>query len=502
MQMQLQPLIDQLTQVMGSQIPHIVGAMGLLVLGWIVAQIIASTTRTLIRQSTLDRRLADALYPGDATKAVAIQKWVGRGVFYLLMILVLIAVLETLQLSQVNEPLNRLLTEIFEFLPRLASGLILFGVAWVIASVLRVGIRNGLKAAQFDKRFQDQTELETDESRPISHVIGETVYWLIFLLFLPAVLGALAVQGLLEPVKDMTDIFLGFIPNLFAAGVIFLIGYFVARIVQRIAENILAAAGVDRLSERVGLANLLGTQPVSKILGLIVYVLIFIPVLIGALNALQLEAITRPASNMLDAMLGILPNLFGATLIVAVAFVVGRVVAGLAANVLTSLGFNNILVRIGISEQPPNDNRTPSEAVGSLIVAAILLFASIEAAELLGLQLLAGLVADLTVFGGHLLVGLVVFTIGLYLANLAGKAIQASSIPQAALVAKSARAGVLILAVAMALRQMGLADEIVNLAFGLTLGALAVAFALAFGLGGREAAGEELKEWIRQIKSK
>ncbi len=53
----------------------------------------------------------------------------------------------------------------------------------------------------------------------------------------------------------------------------------------------------------------------------------------------------------------------------------------------------------------------------------------------------------------------------------------------------------------MALRQMGLADEIVNLAFGLTLGALAVAFALAFGLGGREAAGEELKAWIRQIKN-
>ena len=143
----------------------------------------------------------------------------------------------------------------------------MFGVAWVIATVLKVGIRNGLQVAQFDKRFQDQTELEADESRPFSYVIGETVYWLIFLLFLPAILGALAVEGLLGPVKDMTDIFLGFIPNLFAAGVIFLIGYFIARIVQRIAENILAAAGVDRLSERVGLTNLLGTQPVSKILG-------------------------------------------------------------------------------------------------------------------------------------------------------------------------------------------------------------------------------------------
>ena len=500
--MQIQPLINQLTQVMGAQIPNIVGAMALLVLGWIVAQMIASTTRTLIRKSTLDRRLAEALYPGEPTKAIEIQKWAGRGVFYLLMILVLIAVLETLQLSQVNEPLNRLLTEIFQFLPRLASGLILLSVAWVIATILRVGIRNGLKAAQFDKRFHDQTKLEPAKSPPLSHVIGETVYWLIFLLFLPAILGALAVQGLLEPVKGMTDIFLGIIPNLFAAGVILLIGYFVAQIVQRITENILAVAGIDRLSDRVGLANLLGTQPVSKILGLIAYVLVFIPVLVGALNALQLEAITRPASNMLDTMLGILPNLFGATLIVTVAFVVGRVMAGLATNVLTGLGFNNILVRIGLSEQPTTGHRTPSEAVGSLIITAILLFAIIEAAELLGLQLLAGLVADLTVFGGHLLVGLVVFTIGFYLANLAGKTIHASNIPQASLVAKSARAGVLILAAAMALRHMGLADGIVNLAFGLTLGALAVAFALAFGLGGREVAGEELKEWIRHMKNK
>ncbi len=498
----MQPFIDQLTQVLGSQIPNMVGAVALLAIGWIIANIIASMTRKLMHQSTLDSRLAQVFYPGEPTKAVEFQKWTGNGVFYLLMLLVLIAVFETLELRQVNEPLNRLLTEVFQFLPRLASALILLGVAWILATVLRVGIRRVLEVSRFDERFRDQTDLGADESRPLSNAIGETVYWLIFLLFLPAVLGALAVEGLLDPVKGMTNTLLVFVPNLFAAGLILLIGYFVAGIVQRIVTNVLAAVGTDRLSDRVGLSNILGGQHISQVLGLIVYVLIFIPVIIGALNALALEAITRPASNMLDTMLGILPNLFGATLIVTVAFVVGRVLAGLASNVLAGLGFNNILVRVGLSREASTGTKTPSEVIGSLIIAAILLFAIIEAAELLGLQLLANLVADLTVFGGHLLVGLVVFAIGLYLANVAAKAIQSSSMAQASLLASIARMGVIVLATAMALLQMGLADEIVNLAFGLTLGALAVAFALAFGLGGREVAASELKFWIEQIRSK
>jgi hypothetical protein len=54
----------------------------------------------------------------------------------------------------------------------------------------------------------------------------------------------------------------------------------------------------------------------------------------------------------------------------------------------------------------------------------------------------------------------------------------------------------------MALRQMGLASEIINLAFGLLIGAIAVAVALAFGLGGREIAARELSGWVESVKSK
>jgi hypothetical protein len=83
---------------------------------------------------------------------------------------------------------------------------------------------------------------------------------------------------------------------------------------------------------------------------------------------------------------------------------------------------------------------------------------------------------------------------------VAAKTVQASGVAQAGLLALATRVSILVLAGAMALRQMGLASEIINMAFGLLLGAIAVAVALAFGLGGREAAARELEEWLRSVK--
>ena len=134
-------------------------------------------------------------------------------------------------------------------------------------------------------------------------------------------------------------------------------------------------------------------------------------------------------------------------------------------------------------------HRTPSEIVGSLVLVAVLLFATVEALRLLGFAVLADLLAEFIQLGGQILLGLLVFAVGLYLANLAADLIRSSDAAHAGLLALVARVAILVLAGAMALRQMGIANEIVNLAFGLLLGAIAVAAAIAFGFGGREIAG-------------
>jgi hypothetical protein len=276
----------------------------------------------------------------------------------------------------------------------------------------------------------------------------------------------------------------------------------VARIVQRIVTNLLAALGVDRLSEQVGVAAALGKQKLSGLIGLVIYILILVPVLIAALDALEMEAITQPASDMLNTIFGALPALFGASLVLAIAYIVGRVAAGLITNLLAGLGFNTILVRLGLGKEPGEGERTPSEIVGYLLLVAIMLFAGIEALDLLNFDLLAEGLAQLTAFAGQVILGLIIFAIGLYFANLAANTIQATRAAQDELLALAARISILVLTGAMALRQMGLANEIVNLAFALVLGAIAVALALAFGLGGREIAARQLEEWTESIKSK
>jgi hypothetical protein len=122
--------------------------------------------------------------------------------------------------------------------------------------------------------------------------------------------------------------------------------------------------------------------------------------------------------------------------------------------------------------------------------------------RLLGFASVAELTTQFTAFAGQVILGLAIFGLGLYLANLASNTIQASGAAQAGLLAMAARVSILVLAGAMALGQMGVASDIINMAFGLLIGAIAVAVALAFGLGGREIAGRELDKWLDSVRSR
>jgi hypothetical protein len=496
----MQAFWDQFSEVLSGYFPKLLGALAILVVGWLVALIISAIVRRILRRTTLDNRIAAGILGEDRAKAIEVEKWVGKGVYYIVLIFVLIAFLQALNLTITAEPLNRLLIQLSEFFPRLIGGALLLATAWVAAALLRKIVSGVLHTARLDERLGGQIGLEEEKRPPLSKTISDAVYWLVFLLFLPAILGALALEGLLEPVAGMTDRILGFLPNLFAAGLILAVGWFIARIVQRIVTNLLAAVGTDRVSEKAGISTVLGKQRLSGLVGLVVYVLILIPVLITSLNALALEAITRPATGMLGTVMDAIPRIFAAVLLLGLAYVVARLLAGLIANLLAGAGFNTILAKIGLGTEQFREDRTPSTVVGYLVLVIIMLFAAIEASRLLGFATLADLVAGFTVFVGQVILGLAVFGVGLYLANLVSQTVLSSSAPQAGLLALVSRISILVLAGAIALRQMGLADEIINLAFGIGFGAVAVAGALAFGIGGRELAARKLQGWFGSME--
>ena len=505
--MDFQEILNQMTQSFGAYIPKIIGAVVILIIGWIFALIVAAIVRGALRRTGLGNKIAGWIDGAGGIQGPEVSRKVGKGVFWLIMILVFVAIFQVLNLTMATEPLNSLLNQVFQFIPKLIGAVILLVIAWLIATIVRLIVSRALGAFRLDERISSGKEGEEEQTSqeqriPLTQIIADGLYWLIFLLFLPAVLGALGLGGLLTPVQELFNKLLGYLPNIFAAGLILVIGWFVARIVQRLLGNLLTAVNIDRLSERFRLPVSL-----SSAIGTIVYVLILIPVILAALNALALEAITQPLSNMLNIILAALPNIFAAGVVLIVSYLLGRLVAGLIANLLTGVGFNSVMSWLGLGKAPAEGEvvegkRTPSEVVGTLVLIGIMIFAIFEASSLLGFALLSDLLSNFAVFVGHIALGLIILGIGLFLANLVVKAIHASGTAQASLLAVVARVAIIGLIGAIALRQMGIANEIISIAFGLMLGSMAIAAAIAFGIGGRDIAARKLEEWSEAIKSK
>jgi hypothetical protein len=495
MEEMFQDFLDTIT----GYLPGALGALGILVGGWLLAVIVSAVVRGLMNRIGADRRVST--FVGDETDQVNLTRWVSRTVYYLILLFVVVGFLQALNLTIVAEPIQQLLNTVLGYLPALIGAAALILTAWIVASALRFVINRALKAVKLDERISTQADLETAADVSISSTLANVVYWLVFLLFLPAILGALGVQGILEPVQGVVDEILSVLPNLLGAGLILFVGWLAARIVRQILTNLLIGLGLDRMSEQFGLAEALGDLKLSQIIGTVIYVLILVPVVIGALNTLEIEAISGPAAEMLTTMLGAIPAIFGALLLIGIAYFVARVVGTFVGNVLAGVGFNRVLAWIGMGEAPEG-GRSPSQIVGYLTSIAIMLFAVIEASNLLGFTILAQLVSDFLVASSGVLLGLVIFGFGLYLAGLAARVIQDAGVAQANLLAPVARVAIVVFSGALALRQTGIAEDIVNMAFGILLGTVAVAAALAFGLGARDIAGKEIERWIDATRKK
>lgn len=479
---------------LSEYLPNLIGAILILIAGWLFALALAAVVRRILRGTALGKNLVKWMAGEEGGKEINIEKTGSKIVFYFVLVLVLVAFLQALGLTLATEPLNEMLSRVFAYIPRFVGAVLLVLVAWAVASIMGAVIRKLGSASKLDERLGGE---DTKEA-PVSQTLADVVYWLVIILFIPAIAGALDLQGFIEPVRNTVDRFLMYLPNLFGAVLIMLAGWIGARILQRLTVKFSSALGTDRLTEETGLKRIFGKENLSETLGLIAYVLVLIPVLIAALNALQLEAVTQPASNMLNLILQALPMIFAALLILTISYIIARVICGLATEILRGVGFDSLPAQVGIWREPKEGEKTPSEIAGWVALIVIMLFATIEAANVLGFSAIGQLIAELTVIIGHILFGLVIFTVGLWLASLAGRAIRSSELQQADLVATVAKAAILGLTGAVALRQMGLANEIIVLAFGLLLGSIAVAAAIAFGIGGRTVAAEKLEQWTRE----
>ena len=469
----------------GAHLPGILGALGILVAGWIIAVIARAGVHKSLSLLKVNARITES-----TQQEVDIETGVSAGIFWLVILVTLIGVFNSLHLEQVANPFNALLVQVFAYLPRFAAGVLLLLLAWIIASAVRMLVTKALGATDWDRKLSAEAGMQ-----PMSQSVGNVLFWLIVLLFIPAILGAFDLQGLLDPVRGMVNKTLDILPNVVAALVIGFVGWLVAKVLRGLVTNLLAAAGSDKINESVGLAE---SVRLSQLAGTLVFIFVFVPSLIAALDALKIEAISRPASDMLELILNAVPHIIAATMILVITYYVARFAAALLSKLLNSVGFDALPDKLGLMHF--RGSLAPSVITGKLVLFFAMLFATVEAANRLDFGQVRDLVGTFINFGGDVLLGGVILVIGFWLANVAFDAIHRASGEQTTGLARIARIAILGLVLAMGLRAMGIADDIVNLAFGLTFGAVAVAVALSFGLGGREAAGRQMEYWLSRLR--
>lgn len=312
--------------------------------------------------------------------------------------------------------------------------------------------------------------------------------------------GGLHWDTITDPIKDFFTATFEYLPRIVAALALLVVGWIVAKVVRGAIRKAVRAAKVD---ERLGKGTSAkeGEQfPVAQRAGTVGYWLVWLFFLLAILETLGVRGMLAPVQTMFEEILTALPDIAAAAVVLFIAFLLGRLLAGWITNFLTSIRFNEVPVKLGLAKQAAEGQWTPARIVGYFAWALIMLFAIMMAADLLNFATVNDLVSDFTAFFARVILAVVILAIGIFLANLVARMIRGTGQPSA--LATAVQVFVIVLVTAIALRTMGFANDIVVLGFGLMLGAIAVAVALAFGLGGREVARDQLARWAESLSSR
>ncbi len=321
--------------------------------------------------------------------------------------------------------------------------------------------------------------------------IKSLVKAILTIFVLMAVLQHFGLTDVLAPLKDMVKEFTAALPNIVGAGVVGYAGWVLAKIVSELVGVGLNKAD-QKIAEHVGNDDI----KVSKFGSAFIFGGILLPMVVAALGILNIPAISEPASDMINKLMAAVPNIVAAGIILLVAYFVAKFVVYMLTGLLDGMGINELPEKIGLANVF-NDSFTPTKFIGGAVMFFSMLTASISAVEKLNMDVISNIFARVLEFGGGILVGGLILIIGNVLGSLAHDKLAKNG---NAGIANIARFAILGLVLAMGLRQMGLADNIVNMAFGFTLGSVAVAAALAFGLGGKDAAKEVADKWAKKVK--
>lgn len=391
--------------------------------------------------------------------------------------------------------LRNLGNQILSAIPDILAAIVILVLALFVAWLAKFIVAKLLKATKLDDKL-NKLEIEQKKGSSTSDYIGRLVFIIVFILFLPNVFARLGLTGVAEPISRMVTAIVSFIPNLLAAALILFIGFFVAKIIRDLLIPLLRKLGIDRFQnpklKAEAPAELETSIRLSSVVANIVYVLILIPIVIAALEVLKIQAISNPAIAMLNQIFLFIPQIILAIVLIALGAFIARFVGNLLTSLLESVGADKWL-RDVLPANAPTVKLSVSKTLGKIVQVVILLFFVVEGLNIIQLQILQTIGAAIIAYLPNALVAVLILLAAVFLANWVEGLIHLR-LRNSRGVAVLAKTAILVLALFVVFDQLQIADETINVAFRYAMMGLAVAFALAFGLGGRDFAKHTLRK--------
>lgn len=291
----------------------------------------------------------------------------------------------------------------------------------------------------------------------------------------------------INPLQNFFALILGFLPKILAAAVLLLLAWIFAKVFRNLTFRLVRAVGIDRRTGKID------QYPIAKGSGTAVYWIIWILFILAILQIFGLQGVINSLQLLFAKIFAAIPNILAAIVILVGLFFVGRLVAGWVTRFLTRLRFNELPIRLGLTQRPIEGAGSPSAVVGYIIWFLIMLMALTMAADMLTFAAFNQLIVGFTIFTAQIIWGLIILGFGIFLANIVYRILRAGGRPSS--IAPWVRGFIIVLSVAISLRAMGFANDMILLIFGIMLGAVAIAGAIAFGWGGRQTAARLLERW-------
>lgn len=334
-----------------------------------------------------------------------------------------------------------------------------------------------------------------DGSANLTEFIAKFVYLFVFLLFVPGVFTALGMNSISAPILLLLNSIWGYVPNILAAAIILVVGFQIAKYVRQLLIPVFAKLNIDKLQEKAGI-EVTDSAKLSNTLAYIVYVLILIPMIVMALHILDISVISDPAIHMLNTIFDFIPNILVALIIILLGCMIGKFVGQIVTQLIASAGLDAKLSKL---IEGKNEKFVLSKVVGTVCYAVVVIFFVVESFDTLHLYVLSQIGGSIISYMPYVLGAILIFAVCYFAAAFAEKTLKKNGFTFYAVIAKAA---IFTVGAFMVLNQLGIATEIVNAAFILVLAALAVAFAIAFGIGGKDFAANALKKLEEKSEKK